>query len=92
MAAEDIHPGLAGADLADIADDIPRLGKGAVRVDAIEAGSPAAMRGLEEGDLIISVNRVRVRSVKELQDAAEGQNLLILGLRRGSRDLLLQVK
>jgi Do/DeqQ family serine protease len=92
MAAEDIHPGLAGAELADWPEDIPRLGKGAVRVDAIEAGSPAAMRGLEEGDLIISVNRVRVRSVKEIQAVADGQNLLILGLRRGSRDLLLQVK
>lgn len=92
MAAEDIHPGLAGADLADYDEDIARLGKGAVRVDAIEAGTPAAMRGLEEGDLIISVNRARIRSVKELQDVAEGQSLLILGLRRGSRDLLLQVK
>ena len=92
MAAEDIHEGLAGAELADYAEDIPRLGKGAVRVDGIAAGSPAAMRGLEDGDLIISVNRVRVRAVKEMQEAANGQNLLILGIRRGSRDLLLQVK
>ncbi|UCG73163.1 MAG: Do family serine endopeptidase [Chromatiales bacterium] len=92
MSAEDIHPGLAGAELSDYADEVERLGKGAVRVDSVAAGSPAGMRGLEEGDLIISVNRVRVRSVQEMQETANGQKLLILGIRRGSRDLLLQVK
>ena len=50
-----------------------------MRVDSTAPGSPAAMRGLEEGDLIISVNRVRVRSVTEMQEVASGQNLLILG-------------
>lgn len=92
MSAEDVHPGLAGAELADYPDEIERLGAGAVRVDSTAPGSPAAMRGLEEGDLIISVNRVRVRSVTEMQEVASGQNLLILGIRRGNRDLLLQVK
>lgn len=92
MAAEDVHPGLAGADLTHYGEDIARLGKGAVRVDSVAAGSPAAMRGLEEGDLIISLNKVRIRTVTEMQQVAEGQPLLILGIRRGSRDLLLQVK
>ena len=92
MAAEDLHPGLAGAELMDYGEDIARLGRGAVRVDAVAPGSPAALRGLEEGDLIISVNKVRIRTVKEMQQVAEGQKLLILGLRRGNRDLLLQVK
>ena len=92
LAAEDIHPALAGAEFVDYADEVARLGNGAVRVDSVEAGSPAAMRGLEEGDLIISVNRVRIRSVNEMQDVADGQNLLILGIRRGSRDLLLQIR
>ena len=46
----------------------------------------------QDADLIIAVNRVRVRSVKELQAAASQQTLLILSVRRGSRDLLLQVR
>ena len=92
MAAEDIHPGLAGAELTDYRDKISGLGEGGVRVDAVAPGSPAAMRGIEEADLIISINRVRVRSVKELQSVAQGQNLLIVGIRRGSRDLLVQVR
>jgi S1-C subfamily serine protease len=92
LAAEDIHPALAGAEFVDYAEDVARLGKGAVQVQSVVPGSPAALRGLEEGDLIISVNRVRIRSVKELKGVADGQNLLILGIRRGSRDLLLQIR
>jgi hypothetical protein len=30
--------------------------------------------------------------VKEMNEAAEGQGLLILGIRRGDRDLLLQIR
>jgi Do/DeqQ family serine protease len=92
VAADDIHPALQGAELSNYAEDISGMGGGAIRVDSIAPGSPAAMRGLEEGDLIVTVNRVRVRSMEEMRDIANGQNLLILGLRRGNRNLLLQIR
>ncbi len=92
VAADDIHPALQGAELSNYAEDISGMGNGAVRVDSIAPGSPAAMRGLEEGDLIVTVNRVRVRSMEEMREIANGQNLLIVGLRRGNRNLLLQIR
>ncbi|RMF96913.1 MAG: DegQ family serine endoprotease [Gammaproteobacteria bacterium] len=91
-AAEDIHPGLAGADLADYPDEVPGLGRGAVSVETVAPGSPAELRGLKQGDLIVSVNRVRVRSVEEMREIAEGRKLLLLGIRRSGRNLLLQVR
>ena len=50
------------------------------------------MRGLRANDIITAINRQRVESVRELQAAAENQALLILGIRRGNRDLLLQIR
>ena len=92
LAAGDIHPALEGAELSNYSEDIRGMGSGAVRVDGVAPGSPAALRGLEEGDYIVTVNRVRVRTLEEMREVAEGQNLLIVGLRRGSRNLLLQIR
>ena len=90
--AEEIHPGLAGAEFTDYGDEIAGLGRGGVNVESVEPGSPAEIRGLQAGDLIVTVNRVRVRNLKALQEIAEGQSLLILGIRRSGRNLLLQVR
>ena len=92
VAAADIHPGLAGADFSDyMGGDEGFDGKGVV-VDAVAAGSPAAARGIKPGDIIVAVNRARVESVAEMQEEAEGRNLLLLEMRRGSRNLLLQIR
>jgi serine protease Do/serine protease DegQ len=61
-------------------------------VSAVDPRSPAAQRGLRPNDIIVSVNRAPIDSVKALKAAAEGQNLLILGVRRGDRELLLQIR
>jgi Do/DeqQ family serine protease len=92
VSAGEIHPALEGAELSNLSEDVRGMGSGAVRVDAVAPGSPAALRGLEEGDLIVTVNRVRVRTLEEMREVAEGQNLLIVGLRRGGRNLLLQIR
>jgi serine protease Do/serine protease DegQ len=91
LGAQQIHPGLAGADLANYEGGGAFNGP-AVVVTAVEPDSPAASRGLRPNDLIIAVNRVRVRNVKELQEASKQQSLLILAVRRGNRDLLLQIR
>lgn len=88
----DIHPGLAGAQLGN------HEGKGedftgpGVRIDAVEPNSPAALAGIRPNDIIVSVNRKRVRNVRELQQAASQQSLLIMSVRRGNRNLLLQIR
>lgn len=92
VAAGEIHPGLAGAEFANYAGEEAHFSDPGVLVEAVEAGSPAALRGLRANDIIAEVNRVRVTSVQELQEVAEGQSLLILGIRRGNRNLLLQIR
>ena len=90
--AQEVHPGLAGAELANYDGSGGNFNGPAVMVSAVEPESPAAERRLRPNDIIIAVNRVRVRSVRELQEAAKQQTLLILAVRRGNRALLLQVR
>lgn len=90
VAAADIHPNLAGAEFANY--DGEAISGTAVVVSSVESGSAAALRGLRVNDIIVSVNRERVQNVEELQQVAQDQSLLILGIRRGTRDLLLQIR
>ena len=92
VAADDIHPNLAGAEFSNYDGQELDFSDEGVLVDTVQPGSPAAQRGLRANDIIVTVNRNRVRTVNELSELAEGQNLLILGLRRGQRDLLLQIR
>lgn len=92
VSAEDIHPSLAGAEFTNYDGKSLAYDEPAVLIASVEPGSPAAQRGLRPNDIIISVNRGKVESVKEMNEAAAGQGLLILGIRRGDRDLLLQIR
>ncbi len=92
LGAEKVHPGLAGAELANYDGASGSFNGPAVVVVTVEPESPAAARGLRPNDIIFAVNRQRVRSVEELQQLAAPSNLLILAVRRGNRDLLLQVR
>ncbi len=92
VSAEAVHPGLAGAELAGYDGSGGSFNGPAVQIIAVEPESPAAARGLRANDIIVAVNRVRVHSIKEFQEISSQQNLLILAIRRGNRDLLLQVR
>jgi Do/DeqQ family serine protease len=86
--AAEIYSGLEGAEFAELNGD---EGVEGVLVRRVEEGSPAAQRGLEEGDIILRVNRKPVKSVQELRDAAKGQKSLLLRVRRGNSELLLPI-
>ena len=55
----------------------------AVRVDSVESGSPAAMAGLERGDVIIAINATPVASVDDLLRALTGEAI--------GRDVVLDI-
>jgi len=85
---EEIHPGLAGAQFAA---ETTTSG-GGIEVTNVDPGSPAAQRGLRPSDVVIAVNRIRVRNLEELQEIAERNEILFLLVRRGDRQLMLQIR
>ncbi|WP_115720014.1 Do family serine endopeptidase [Gallaecimonas mangrovi] len=80
---EAIHPRLDGAEFENDG--------GKVKVAKVAQGSPADAIGLEEGDVIVAVNRQRVKSVKDLENvmSKDKQGVLALNILRGHTSLYL---
>jgi S1-C subfamily serine protease len=85
---EEIHPGLTGAQFAAETT----TGSGGIEVTSVDPGSAAAQRGLRSGDVVIAVNRIRVRNLEELREIAGRNEILFLLVRRGDRQLMLQIR
>jgi Do/DeqQ family serine protease len=85
----DIHPGLTGAQFATASES---AGGSGIEVVEVEAGSPAAQRGLRSGDLIVQVNRRPVQNLRQLQEIARESRILFLLVQRGDRALMLQIR
>jgi serine protease Do/serine protease DegQ len=79
-----IHPGLAGATLADAAD-------GGVEIRAVEPRSAAAQM-FRKGDLIEGANRQTIANLKELRAVARRGGALELKIRRGNAMVLVPLR
>ncbi len=78
-------PTLAGAALVDAGGRVD-----GVAVRRVAPGSPAWRFGLRDGDVILAVNRERVRGLDELRRLARaGERVVVLDVLRGERRLLL---
>jgi Do/DeqQ family serine protease len=69
-----------------------RPGSLGLAVVAIEPGSLAASRGLREGDLITVINRQPVRTVAEAEAIVSGARFVLVQIRRGNRDFIVQLR
>ena len=67
-------------------------GTAGVLVADVEAGSPAAVRGLRPGDVITHVNRQRVLNISEFREIIDGAPSVILRVRRGGRGVLILMR
>ena len=85
---------LAGLEVRDLTKDVAEqlgLGRNAagVVVTNIVVGSPAEAAGVEEGDVIVEVNRKPVRNLKDFRKVTEKldkkSDTLLLVVRRGGR-------
>ncbi|MCL4799693.1 MAG: Do family serine endopeptidase [Burkholderiales bacterium] len=87
-------PQLAGARVANVEPGMPMHGQiEAIVVTAVEEASAAHRNGLRAGDLIVGVNRVRVRSVAELVAAMRtAQRPVRLTLLRGEYRITLLIR
>lgn len=89
-AAVKLHSGLAGAELVNSSSKDNAQG---VKVASVASDSPALKYGLESGDIIIGVNRQRVKNLKQLRELLEAKpGVLALNIQRGDQTLYLVVR
>ncbi|PMO59538.1 serine endoprotease DegQ [Vibrio breoganii] len=88
--AEQLHPGLTGAALSNTKDSDGYKG---VKVTSVAEGSPAASYQIEQGDIIVGVNRQIVTNLGEFRDVLEKQDgVLALNIQRGDRKVVIVVR
>ncbi|MGO1298920.1 MAG: PDZ domain-containing protein, partial [Vibrio sp.] len=88
--ASDLHQGLAGASFVNTGSDDGMKG---VKVSAVKAHSPADQYQLKKGDIIIGVNRHRVKNIADLRHVLEKKpSVLALNIKRGAQTLYLVVR
>ncbi|CAM2944444.1 Do family serine endopeptidase [Vibrio mytili] len=88
--AESLHKGLKGAELSNTtpSDDIQ-----GVKVTSVQDNSPAAQYQLKQGDIIIGVNRQRVKNLAELRAIVDKQKgVLALNIQRDDRTIYLVIR
>lgn len=93
-AGEPRNERLAGVTFGEIPEESPAYGRvSGVMVYAVDPTSPAGRAGLEQGDVITSVNRVPVRGLEQFLDVvnrARGQ--LLCRVVRGNSAAFLVIK
>lgn len=88
--AESLSPALQGASLAD--GQLKDGNKG-ITIEEVAKDSPAAQAGLHKDDVIIGVNRERVRSIAEMRKVLETKpNIIALHVVRGNDTLYLLLR
>ncbi|MFA0441182.1 serine endoprotease DegQ [Vibrio sp. 10N.286.49.C2] len=88
--ADKLHEGLTGAEFSNTekSDDVE-----GVKVKSVVEGSPAAQYELQQGDIIMDVNRERVKNVGEFRKILEAKpGVLALNIQRGDRTIYLVVR
>ncbi|MGF1697694.1 Do family serine endopeptidase [Vibrio lamellibrachiae] len=89
-AADKLHAGLSGAELTNTTDNDVIEG---IKVSNIEEGSSAAAYQLQAGDIIIGVNRKRVKNIADLRAIIDQKpGVLALNIQRGDRTIYLVVR
>lgn len=83
-----LHRGLKGATLGAT----PRDQVEGVLLEKVEPRSNAARAELQAGDVIVSANRYRVRSIDELKQAIDPQGPLLLNIQRGGAAFFVILK
>ena len=78
--------GLDGATITDAPEAAGAL------VTTIEPGSPAALQGLEENDIIVRVNRDRVTNLEQLRAHTKSTASVVIEVRRGKASLLIPLR
>ena len=94
LGAVESPPALEGATLRDLREGDPAHGRveGVIAAE-VEPGSPAARNGIRPDDVIVAVNRRRVRNSEELGAAfKQAGRVLALNIVRGNGQLFIVIR
>ncbi|MDU0352818.1 DegQ family serine endoprotease [Paraglaciecola aquimarina] len=90
VAAKEIHPALEGAVLTN---GKTKQGDSGVVISELQSRSPAARIGLQDGDVIIGVNRKPVDTVIKLRNELEdSKGVIALNIKRGTASIYLVIR
>jgi Do/DeqQ family serine protease len=88
--AKEIHPALEGATLAN---GQTKQGDSGIVISNLEARSPASRIGLQDGDVIIGINRNKVDTLMQLRaELDEAKGVIALNVKRGISSLYLVIR
>jgi Do/DeqQ family serine protease len=88
--AKEIHPALEGATLAN---GKTKQGDSGIVISNLEARSPASRIGLQDGDVIIGINRNKVDNLLQLRaELDEAKGVIALNVKRGISSLYLVIR
>jgi serine protease Do/serine protease DegQ len=86
VAVAAVPHGLDGATMADAPDH------GGAVVQSVEPGTPAALQGLRENDVIVRVNREPITNLEQLRAHTKNTASLVIEVRRGKASLLIPLR
>ena len=90
MVAKELHPALEGATLTN---GTTQQGDKGIVVSELESRSPATRIGLQDGDVIIGINRKKVDTVLQLRtELEEAKGVIALNVKRGISSLYLVIR
>ncbi|MDD9869873.1 MAG: DegQ family serine endoprotease [Gammaproteobacteria bacterium] len=81
---------LGGAKL--VVQEETETARAGVLIKEVAQGSPARRNGLRSGDLILSVNRRRVKNIEQIRDLVEKGRPILLNMLRGKRAMFLALR
>ena len=91
VSGESLSEKLAGAKLSEAQEDPSR--RTAAGIEVIQARGRAAAAGLRKGDIIISVNRARVKTIRDMKAAIKkNPDALLLNVQREARGLFILIR
>jgi len=88
IAGNELHPTLQGASLTATPKDQVE----GVLIEKIEPSSYAWNSGLRTGDIIVSVNRYRIRNLDEFKQVVNPRQPLLINLQRGGEGFFVVLK
>lgn len=88
---EKLSQHLAGAEFSEVNEDTTR---GSISgIEVVKVSGRAASSGLRKGDLILSVNKQRVKTIRDMQAALDkNKEAVLLNIQRDSRGLFLLIQ